>query len=262
MTTRDDLILANRLADAAGAAIRPFFRARYDTDYKADQSPVTEADRAAEQAIRAILEKERPQDGIIGEEYGATREDAERVWILDPIDGTRSFVAGRPIFGTLIALTQAGWPTIGIIDQPIGKERWAGMVGQPTTFNGTAVRARRCRNLKDAILASTAPQAFEAGTAEPFSMLGAQCRDTIWGGDCYNYGLVASGHVDIVVETGLKLHDLAALVPVIEGAGGRMCDWDGEPLSNDSDGRVIAAGDPARIDDILEALAQGAHHHH
>jgi fructose-1,6-bisphosphatase/inositol monophosphatase family enzyme len=130
MTTRDDLALAHRLADAAATAIRPFFRARYDMEFKSDKSPVTEADRAAEAAIRAILEKERPQDGIIGEEYGATREDAERVWILDPIDGTRSFIAGRPIFGTLIALTQTGWPTIGIIDQPIANERWAGMMGR------------------------------------------------------------------------------------------------------------------------------------
>jgi inositol-phosphate phosphatase / L-galactose 1-phosphate phosphatase / histidinol-phosphatase len=262
MTSRDDLTLANRLADAAGEAIRPFFRTRYDLEFKADKSPVTEADRAAEAAIRAILEKERPGDGIIGEEYGATREDAERVWILDPIDGTKSFIAGRPIFGTLIALTQAGWPTIGIIDQPIAKERWAGMVGKPTTFNGAPVRTRTRRGLDESILASTAPQLFPDCTGEHFSLLAAQCRDTLWGGDCYNYGLLASGHVDIVVEAGLKLHDFAALVPVVEGAGGRMCDWGGEPLDNDSDGRVIAVGDPARVDDILEALAEGHHNHH
>ena len=257
MTTRDDLTLAYRLADAAAAAIRPYFRARYDMEFKSDKSPVTQADRAAEAAIRAILEKERPQDGIIGEEYGATREDAERVWILDPIDGTRSFIAGRPIFGTLIALTQGGWPTIGIIDQPIAKERWAGMMGQPTTFNGAPVRARACRSLEDAIVASTGPQYFPGCTGEHFSRLAGQCRDTVWGGDCYNYGLIASGHVDIVVEAGLKLHDIAALVPVVEGAGGRMCDWAGDPITIDSDGRVIALGDPARLDDVLEALAEG-----
>lgn len=261
MTTRDDLTLAHRLADAAGEAIRPFFRARFDLEFKPDRSPVTEADKAAEAAIRAILEKERPSDGIIGEEYGATREDAERVWVLDPIDGTRSFVAGRPIFGTLIALTQAGWPTVGIIDQPIAKERWAGMAGQPTTFNGKAVRTRACRSLEEAIVASTGPQYFPGCTGEHFSRLAGQCRDTVWGGDCYNYGLVASGHVDIVVEAGLKLHDIAALVPVVEGAGGRMCDWAGEPIDAQSDGRVIAVGDPARVDDIIEALAQGHEGH-
>ncbi|MEJ7934410.1 histidinol-phosphatase [Sphingobium sp. AN558] len=262
MTTRDDLALANRLADAAGAAIRPFFRARYDTEFKSDRSPVTEADRAAEIAIRTILEKERPGDGIIGEEYGATREDADRVWILDPIDGTRSFIAGRPIFGTLIALTLEGWPTVGIIDQPVAGERWAGMAGQPTTFNGKPVRTRACRDLDQAILASTAPQLFPGCTGEHFARLAGQCRDTIWGGDCYSYGLVASGHVDIVVEAGLKLHDLAALVPVVEGAGGRMCDWAGDPLTADSDGQVIALGDPARLDDVLEALRHGPEGHH
>lgn len=261
MTTRDDLALANRLADAAGAAIRPFFRARYDTDYKSDQSPVTEADRAAEAAIRAILEKERPADGIIGEEYGSVREDAERVWVLDPIDGTKSFIGGRPIFGTLVALMQAGWPTIGIIDQPIARERWAGMMGQPTTFNGKGVTTRACRALDQAILASTAPQLFPGCTGEHFSILAGQCRDTLWGGDCYNYGLVASGHIDIVVEAGLKLHDVAALVPVVEGAGGRMCDWAGEPITADSEGQVIALGDAARLDDVLEAMAQGHHAH-
>ncbi|SCW63542.1 histidinol-phosphatase, inositol monophosphatase family [Sphingobium faniae] len=257
MTTRDDLTLAHRLADAAAAAIRPFYRARFDLEFKSDKSPVTEADKAAEAAIRAILEKERPGDGIIGEEYGATREDAERVWILDPIDGTHSFMAGRPIFGTLIALTQAGWPTVGIIDQPIAQERWAGMVGQPTTFNGKAVKTRACRSLEEAMVASTGPQYFPGCTGEHFSRLAGQCRVTLWGGDCYNYALVAAGHVDIVVEAGLKLHDIAALIPVVEGAGGRMCDWTGEPIDVHGDGRVIAVGDPARVDDIIEALAQG-----
>ncbi|MCC6482654.1 MAG: histidinol-phosphatase [Sphingobium sp.] len=264
MRLSDDLALAHALADAAGDAIRPFFRARYDTEFKADASPVTEADRAAESAIRAILEKERPNDGIIGEEYGATREDAERVWILDPIDGTRSFIAGRPIFGSLIALSQAGWPVLGIIDQPIARERWAGAAGLGTTYNGSPVKTRACRQLSDAILASTAPQLFPGCTGEHFSLLARDCRDTLWGGDCYNYALVASGHVDLVVEAGLKLHDIAALVPVVEGAGGRMCDWSGDPLTDASDGRVIALGDPARLDDVLEALNAGheGHHHH
>jgi len=259
MSLNDDLLLANRLADAAAHAIRPFFRAQFETDYKSDSSPVTEADRAAEAAIRTILESERPDDGIIGEEYGAIRENAERVWILDPIDGTKSFIAGRPIFGSLIALTQAGWPMLGIINQPIAQERWAGLIGQGTTFNGKPVQTRRCRELSDAILASTGPQFFPDCTGEHFSLLARGCRDTVWGGDCYNYGLVASGHIDIVVEAGLKLHDIAALVPVVEGAGGRMCDWSGEPLTHDSDGQVIALGDPARLDDVLEGLS--AHNH-
>ena len=182
MTLNDDLLLANRLADAAAHAIRPFFRAQFETDYKSDASPVTEADRAAEAAIRKILESERPDDGIIGEEYGAIRENAERVWILDPIDGTKSFIAGRPIFGSLIALTQAGWPVLGIINQPIAEERWAGLIGQGTTFNGKSVQTRRCRELSDAILASTGPQFFPDCTGEHFSLLARGCRDTVWGG--------------------------------------------------------------------------------
>jgi len=270
MTTRDDLALANRLADAAGAAIRPFFRARYDMEYKSDQSPVTEADRAAEAAIRAILEKERPQDGIIGEEYGSVREDAERVWILDPIDGTRSFISGRPIFGTLIALTQAGWPTIGIIDQPIAQERWAGMTGQPTTFNGKAVRTRSCQALAGAGIATTSPHLFDDGDVPHYMALvaavsgGSPRQGPVYGGDCYNYGLLASGFLDIVIESGLKSYDFAALVPVVEGAGGTMCDWNGEPLTADSEGHVLALGDPARLEDVLEALAatQDHDHHH
>ncbi len=135
------------------------------------------------------------------------------------------------------------------------------MVGRPTTFNGQPVTTRSRRSLDEAILATTAPQLFPDCTGEHFSFLAGQCRDTIWGGDCYNYGLLASGHIDIVVEAGLKLHDLAALVPVVEGAGGRMCDWSGEPLSADSDGQVIAIGDPARMDDVLEALAHGHAEH-
>ena len=261
MSLHDDLLLAQRLADAAGEAIRPFFRARYEMDFKSDDSPVTQADRAAEAAMREILEKERPADGIIGEEYGVEREEAERVWVLDPIDGTRSFIAGRPIFGTLIGLTQAGWPVLGIIDQPISGERWVGLTGQATTLNGAPISSRRCRQLSDAIVASTGPQYFPGCTGEHFSLLARDCRDTVWGGDCYNYALLASGHVDLVVEAGLKLHDLAALVPVVEGAGGRMCDWNGDPLSHDSDGNVIALGDPARLDDVLEALHAGHEGH-
>ncbi len=258
MSQADDIALAIALADAAGAAIRPFFRAPYEIDTKADASPVTEADKAAELAMRAIIEKRLPDDGIIGEEYGTTRPDAARTWVLDPIDGTRSFIAGRPIFGTLIALMQDGWPMIGIIDQPVSGERWIGAVGLPTTLNGKPVTTRRCRDLDQAILATTGPQYFAGHTGEHFSILAGQCRDTVWGGDCYNYALLASGHEDIVVEAGLKLHDLAALVPIVEGAGGRICDSSGEPLTDASDGNVIAIGDPARLDDVIEALS---HHH-
>jgi inositol-phosphate phosphatase / L-galactose 1-phosphate phosphatase / histidinol-phosphatase len=261
MTVREqDIALAHRLADAAGAAIRPFFRGTFDLETKSDSSPVTQADRAAETVIRDILERERPSEGIIGEEFENVRAEAARQWVIDPIDGTTSFIAGRPIFGTLIALMQDGWPVLGIIDQPITRERWVGTIGQPTLFNGRTVHTRACRALSDALLATTSPQLFADHDAEHFMALAAKTahRRLIWGGDCYNYGLLASGHVDLVVESGLKLHDFAALIPIVEGAGGRMCDWQGEPLSADSKGDVIAIGDAARLDDVLEAFA--CHH--
>jgi inositol-phosphate phosphatase / L-galactose 1-phosphate phosphatase / histidinol-phosphatase len=255
-----DISLIERLAEAAGAAIRPYFRADFGLESKSDATPVTLADRAAEAAIRAILESERPDDGIIGEEYGTVRESAARQWVIDPIDGTTSFVAGRPIFGTLIALMEDGWPVLGLIDQPILKERWVGAVGQPTTFNGAAIKSRPCPDLAQAILATTSPNCFSAHEGEHFMALAAKTahRRLIWGGDCYNYGLLSSGHIDIVVEAGLKIHDFAALIPVVEGAGGMMCDWAGEPLSAESAGHVIALGDAARLEDVLEGLA--CHH--
>ncbi|ALC14539.1 histidinol-phosphatase [Sphingopyxis sp. 113P3] len=257
MSLESDLALANRLADAAGAAIRPFFRADCAHEAKADASPVTDADRGAETAMRRLLEAEAPRDGIIGEEFGTERAGAARQWVLDPIDGTVSFMAGRPIFGTLIALLQDGWPLLGIIDQPIAGERWVGAAGRPTLFNGKVAATRTCRSLADATLATTGPQYFADHDGEHFMALAARTahKRMVFGGDCYNYGLLASGHVDLVVEAGLKLHDFAALVPVVEGAGGTMCDWNGEPLHAESDGHVIALGDPARLEDVIEGLA-------
>ena len=256
MSLSDDIALATRLADAARAAILPYWRADFALEDKDDASPVTAADRAAEAAMRAMIEAAHPGDGIIGEEYGSVREGAGRQWVLDPIDGTTSFVAGRPIFGTLIALMQDGFPILGIIDQPVSGERWVGAMGRPTLFNGQPAATRPCRALDQMVLATTSPSLFDDHAAEHFMALAAQVarRRIVWGGDCYNYGLVASGHVDLVVEAGLKLHDLAALVPVVEGAGGRMTDWDGRPLGADSSGHVIAAGDPALIEPALALL--------
>lgn len=260
MSLATDIALANRLADAAGAAIRPLFRADFAHEAKVDASPVTEADRAAEAAIRAILDRECPTDAVIGEEYGVKDGTSGRSWVIDPIDGTISFMAGRPIFGTLIALLQDGFPVLGVIDQCVAGERWVGAMGHGATLNGRPASTRRCRSLADAALASSGPQYFDDHSAEHFMALAAKTnRRTVWGGDCYNYGLLASGHIDLVVETGLKLHDFAALVPIVEGAGGQMCDWNGEPIHAESSGHVIALGDPARLDDVLGALA--CHHH-
>lgn len=264
MPIDDDIALAARLADAAGDVIRPLFRGDWAHERKGDSSPVTEADRAAEAAMRALLESYRPDDGIIGEEFGPRNESSGRQWVLDPIDGTISFMAGRPIFGTLIALLQDGWPVLGIIDQPIARERWVGQIGVGTLFNGKPVQTRSCTSLDDAVLATSSPHYFSADDAEAYMRVaqavgGNKRQGTIvYGGDCYNYGLLASGHLDVVCESGLKLFDYAALVPVVEGAGGTMSDWQGNPLDADSaetaGGRVIALGDPARLDDVLEAM--------
>ncbi|NIJ22132.1 histidinol phosphatase-like enzyme (inositol monophosphatase family) [Sphingomonas naasensis] len=254
-----DIALAARLADAAGAAIRPYFRGSFGLEAKEDQSPVTRADREAEEAMRRLLIAERPMDGIIGEEFGIREGSSGRQWVLDPIDGTRAFIAGRPIFGTLIALIEDGWPLLGVIDQPIIGERWLGVAGRPTLFNGKPTETRACRDLKGAILGTTSPALFDDHQLHAFEHLDAAVMSTVLGGDCYNYGCVASGWLDIVVEAGLKLHDFAALVPIVEGAGGRMCDWQGDPLHAGSNGEVVAAGDPARIEEILEALACRGH---
>ncbi|MFC4293269.1 inositol monophosphatase family protein [Sphingorhabdus arenilitoris] len=254
--------LAHRLADAAGQAIRPFFRANFAHEAKGDMSPVTEADRAAEAAMRAILDAECPDDGILGEEYGVKPGTSGRTWVLDPIDGTVSFMAGRPIFGTLIAMLQDGFPVLGILDQCISGERWVGQIGEATMLNGKPVQTRRCRTLDQATLASTGPQYFDNHSAEHFMALAAKTshKRMVWGGDCYNYGLLAAGQIDLVVEAGLKAYDIAALIPIIEGAGGLVADWAGEPLHFDAGDdnklhNIIALGDPARLEDVVSALA-------
>ena len=187
-----------------------------------------------------------------GEEHGAVRTDAEFVWVLDPIDGTKAFITGLPIFGTLIALLHRGVPVLGIIDQPISKERWVGVVGQGSTLNGRPIKVRACPGLDKAYMYSTAPQMFDGATAGRHQALAEKTKLFRWGGDCYAYGLLAAGHVDLVVENSLKLYDFAALVPVIKGAGGLITDWRGRDLDMHSDGSVIAAGDPA----ILTAARQ------
>ena len=262
--TPADLAIANRLADIAREAIRPHFRS-VSAEFKGDASPVTIADRDAEDAMRTILMAEYPQDGVIGEEYPEHEGRSGRQWVLDPIDGTISFIAGRPIFGTLIALLHDGWPVLGMIDQPISGERWVGRIGMPTTLNGKDIRTRSCKSLDAAILATSSPHYFDSQGADAYMRLahavGGNKRQgmIVYGGDCYNYGLLASGHLDIVCESGMKLHDYAALVPIVEGAGGTMSDWQGHPLDANSDGTVLALGDPARLEDVLEVLAGHSH---
>jgi histidinol phosphatase-like enzyme (inositol monophosphatase family) len=247
---------AEEAADVAGGVIRPFFRAGVTADQKGDDSPVTIADRRAEQAMRTLLAERFPDHGILGEEYGLDRPDARLRWVLDPIDGTRAFITGRPVFGTLLGLLDGGTPLLGVIDQPITGERWVGVAGRPTVFRGGFGRAgcRACASLADAELSCTTPAMLEGDAASSWQRLADAVRRVSWGGDCYAYGLLALGQIDVIAESSLKVWDWAALLPVVEGAGGRMTDWQGRPLRADGDGRVLAVGDPALLDAAVEKL--------
>jgi len=247
--------LAHRLADAARPIAARYFRTPVAVDDKIDQSPVTIADREAETAMRELLTAHVPAHGVFGEEHGAVRTDAEYVWVLDPIDGTKAFITGLPIFGTLIALLHRGRPVLGIIDQPILQERWLGVAGERSTLNGKPISTRACGALANAYMYSTAPGMFPDTYAKPHAALTEKVKLFRWGGDCYAYGLLASGHVDLVVEASLKLYDFAALVPVIKGAGGLITDWRGNELDMNSDGSVLAAGDAAVHRAAMDTLA-------
>ncbi|MDB5407988.1 MAG: histidinol-phosphatase [Rhodospirillales bacterium] len=250
----DQLALADSLADAAGAVIRRYFRSKIAVDDKADASPVTIADREAEAAMRRLIEARVPAHGILGEEYGEARIGADWVWVLDPIDGTKSFISGVPLFGTLIALLHQGVPVLGVIDQPISGERWRGSAGAPTTLNGAPIRTRPCGDIATASLFATAPDMFAGSDAVAFRRLQSRVKLSRFGSDCYAYGLVAAGFIDCVVEACLKPYDYCAMGPIIEGAGGKTSDWQGKPLGLASDGRVVCAGDPALHETILTVL--------
>jgi inositol-phosphate phosphatase/L-galactose 1-phosphate phosphatase/histidinol-phosphatase len=236
---------AHKLADASGAIIRPLFRKPITIDVKADNSPVTIADREAERVMREMVEKRYPDHGIWGEEFGKHQPDAKYLWVLDPVDGTRSFIAGIPAFGV---------PVLGLIDQPINRERWIGQTGGTAAFNGAPANTRPCSDLKHAILSTTSPDLFSEEEKAKFTQIQAQCHHTMYGYDCYAYAQLASGFIDVVIESGLKPYDFCALRPVVEAAGGIMTDWEGKPLTLASDGRVIAAGDKRTYQQALELL--------
>ena len=244
-------------ADVAGAVIRPWFRSGLGAELKGDASPVTVADRAAEQAMRAVLAGRFPEHGILGEESGLEREKARFRWVLDPIDGTRAFITGRPTFGTLVALLEDGVPVVGVIDQPVTGERWVGVSGRPTVFSGGAgvVGCRALDGLGMAELSCTAPEIFSSAEEGRWGRLAEVVRRVSWGGDCYAYGLLALGAIDVVAEAGLKVWDWAALVPVIEGAGGSVTDWAGKALRADGDGTVLAMGDRKLVEAAVELLS-------
>lgn len=245
----DDIIdLAGRMADAARPVTLSRFRSGIIHDTKSDASPVTEADRESERTMRALIEAERPSDGIFGEEFGVTNPDADTVWILDPIDGTKAFITGVPVYGTLIGVVRNGTAIVGVMDAPATGDRWIGAAGRPTTFNGTAVETRKGRSLSDAWLTATSHTMFAPENVNTFEALSAAVQHTTYGSECQGYGFLACGWIDLVCEDTLAPYDYAALIPIVEGAGGQISDWQGGTLSFDSDEdsksrSVIVAGD-------------------
>jgi myo-inositol-1(or 4)-monophosphatase len=262
MIDAETIAFAHGLADAAGEFIRPYFRQRIDvTDKGAAKGaifdPVTEADKGAEKVIRAIIERDRPADGILGEEFGERPGTSGLRWVLDPVDGTRAFITGRHEWGSLVALEENERPVLGIIDQPVLGERFAGANGT-ATFQAHGIvsplRVRACARIEDAILCATHPYAyFSADERAAFGRVSDAVRMSRFGGDCYLFGLLAMGFVDLIVESALHRWDVAALIPVVEGAGGIITNWHGGDCREG--GQTVAAGDPRVHAAALNLLA-------
>jgi myo-inositol-1(or 4)-monophosphatase len=247
MTAVDLTAFIDELATISGEAITPFFRTSLGVEDKSRGGafdPVTAADRAAELAMRTLIRQKFPAHGIVGEEFGPERPDAEFVWFLDPIDGTKSFISGMPAWGTLIALTRRGEPVYGMMHQPFTREHFSGD-GRGARYRGPAgdrdLRVRPCAALDEAILLTTSPLLMNEADRQAFSRVEQAVRLSRYGGDCYAYCVLAAGHVDLIIETELKPHDVLALIPIIEGAGGLMTTWENERPHNG--GRIVAAGD-------------------
>jgi histidinol-phosphatase len=262
MTAIDFAAFVDRLATVSGETILPFFRTALAIESKPRDDgsfdPVTAADRAAETAMRTLIRRTFPEHGIIGEEYENERADAEYVWVLDPIDGTKSFISGMPVWGTLIALMRFGEPVFGMMHQPFTGERFAGD-GGATHYRGPGgerdLRVRSCASLAEAIVYTTSPRLMKPADREIFRRVENAARLSRYGGDCYAYCMLAAGHIDLVIETELKPHDVMALIPIIVGAGGIITTWeDGPPQAG---GRIIAAGDRRAHAAALALLAPG-----
>jgi histidinol phosphatase-like enzyme (inositol monophosphatase family) len=251
------------LARAAGEVILPLFRADIDNENKARPGerydPVTAADRASETVIRKLIGQRYPDHGVLGEEFGADRAEAEFVWVIDPIDGTRAFMAGLPLWTTLIALRHRGRPVIGLIAQPyLGEVFVGGPHGSRILKGGaeTRLKTRSCPKLTDAIVSTTDPGLFHGAEAGAFAQVRAAARLVRLGCDAYAYAMVALGRIDLVIESGLKAWDYEPLIPVIEGAGGTVANWRGEAV--DGTGQIVAAGDARCLDEALVSLRRSA----
>jgi myo-inositol-1(or 4)-monophosphatase len=258
MTAVDLKAFLDRLATVSGEVILPYFRTSLSVEDKSRGSafdPVTAADRAAEQAMRALISQQFPSHGIIGEEFGADRPDADYIWYLDPIDGTKSFISGMPAWGTLIALTHGGAPVLGMMHQPFIRERFSGD-SVSARYEGPAgtrkLMTRACAHLADAVLYTTTPLLMQEADRARFVAVEKSVRLSRYGGDCYAYCMLAAGHLDLLIETELKPHDVIPLIPIITGAGGVITTWEGESPTNG--GRVIVAGDRRVHEQAMKAL--------
>jgi histidinol phosphatase-like enzyme (inositol monophosphatase family) len=249
------LAFADALADLARPIARRYFRALAAVDDKPDHTPVTIADRTIEQALREHLQRHHPDHGVLGEEQGAERLDAEYVWVLDPIDGTKAFASGNPLFGTLIGLLHRGEPVLGVLEAPALGERWCGARGLGSSHQGRPIRVRATNGLADAVLYCTTPDPMPGHAG--FQQLRRQVRWTSYGGDCCAYAFLAMGGADLIVDRGLQPYDWCALVPILEAAGGTIGDWHGRPLRLGADGSVVAAGSPALAAAARQLLAGG-----
>jgi inositol-phosphate phosphatase/L-galactose 1-phosphate phosphatase/histidinol-phosphatase len=247
------LSLAEQLAEVARRTALQHFRTPLEVEHKGDGTPVTVVDRDIEEQMRRRIRGIFPGHAIRGEEFAA-EGSGEFTWVLDPIDGTKSFISGYPLFGSLIALLQGSRAVLGVIEAPALAERWVGAEGRATLFNGRPARTSDCRSLEQAILYTTTLETFDALERPRFEALGARTALRRFGGDCYLYGMLASGYCDLVVEAKLKLHDFLAVIPIVTGAGGRISDWRGAPLDAASDGQVIAAATEPLWSQALEAL--------
>lgn len=254
----DFAAFVEELGTLSGTAIMPFFRsslAASDKSHGGLYDPVTEADRAAEAVMRKRIKDAFPSHGIIGEEFGSENEDAEFVWVLDPIDGTKAFISGLPVWGTLIGLMRNGVPAYGMMHQPFTREKFFGDGAKSILRapNGERVmKARSCASLKDATLSCTSPTMFDEKELTAFKRVENAARLTRYGFDCYAYCMVAAGFMDVVIESNLKSYDVVALIPIIEGAGGVMTTWDGGPASKG--GAIIASGDKRVHEEALKLL--------
>jgi inositol-phosphate phosphatase/L-galactose 1-phosphate phosphatase/histidinol-phosphatase len=263
MINQELINFSNHLADLSQEIAKRYFRLPNGETSKEDETPVTHADREIEKIIRSEIEKKFPDHGIIGEEFGEKKTASDFTWILDPIDGTSSFIVGRPIFGTLIALSFRKKVVIGVMNQPIAGERWIGIDDDSKNsgawLNGKKIQTRKCNELNNAVLSACSPFFFKDGDEKIFEKITRLTKyqkigGVIYGGDCYSYACLASGFIDLIIDPGLKVYDYAALLPIIRMAGGVVTDWQGNDPQLQSNVKLVAAGDKKLHQQILEIL--------